>query len=60
MLPQLLLLALYVLSLGIHLAQHGQPKKGNESFPAGFVAVALQVGLLYWGGFFNGLIALTR
>ncbi|WP_161627586.1 hypothetical protein [Metaclostridioides mangenotii] len=51
--PQIILIAIYMLSLGISMARHGEEKKGKESFFTSTIAAAIQIGLLYWGGFFS-------
>jgi len=56
MLPQIIVLVLIVLSLGINMAQHGTPKTGKNSFWVSLVSAAITLGLLWWGGFFNGLV----
>lgn len=52
-LPQLILLGLMILALGITLAKHGQPKNDKYNFGISLIANAIEIGLLYWGGFFN-------
>lgn len=49
--PQLILIALFSVSLGMSAAKHGEPKTGKENAWASLVAMAIQVALLYWGGF---------
>jgi hypothetical protein len=51
--PQLILLGLTVLSLGIHLAKHGEPKGTSWNFFHVAIADAIVLVLLYWGGFFG-------
>lgn len=51
MLPQLIVLGLYVLSLGLTLGLHGQPRP-PYSFWTALLSVALMLPLLWWGGFF--------
>ena len=53
-LPQLILLALYSVELGMVLAYHGQPKTGRYNFSVTFFAIVLNLSILYWGGFFGG------
>jgi|WetSurMetagenome_2_1015567.scaffolds.fasta_scaffold37656_9 hypothetical protein len=50
---QILILGLLILSLGISLAKHGEPKNGKENFFITLLGVALQITLLYFGGFFK-------
>jgi hypothetical protein len=50
--PQGILLAMTLLGFGIVAAKHGEPRS-NYSFPTTFVAVGIELGLLYWGGFFS-------
>ena len=51
--PQITIIALYALSLGMTLAQHGKPKTGTHSFWVALIGTAINFGILYWGGFFN-------
>ena len=56
MLPQLIYLALTFFGLGISLAIHGKPRS-NENFVVTLISTIIGVGLVYWGGFFDPLIA---
>jgi hypothetical protein len=51
--PQIILIGLYMISLGIELARNGQDKTGKYNVVTTFVALVLILGLLYWGGFFS-------
>jgi hypothetical protein len=51
--PQILIIALYTLSLGIHLAKDGEPRDGTYSFLSAFIATAIAFAILIWGGFFR-------
>ena len=51
--PQIIQLGIMFLALGLSMAQHGKPKTGKESFWTTLVAIGIQFGILYWGGFFN-------
>ena len=51
--PQITLICIWLLSFGIILERHGQPKKGKENFYIHFVAVFINVVLLYFGGFWG-------
>ena len=50
--PQITMIVLIALGVGISLAKHGEPR-GNHSFGASLFSAALSVGLLYAGGFFG-------
>lgn len=50
---QIIITALYILSLGMHLAKHGEPKTGNYSFWVAFVSCTIEFMLLYFGGFYG-------
>lgn len=50
---QITMIVLLALSLGISLAQHGKPKQGNESFWRSLIGCAINIGILWWGGFWN-------
>jgi len=49
--PQILWVALMSLSLGIVASKHGQSYKYNIWYS--LICILIQVGLLYWGGFFG-------
>lgn len=51
-LPQIIYLTLMFLGLGIAIEQHGKPKEGITNFWVTFLATAISVSLLAWGGFF--------
>ena len=51
--PQIILIIIYALGLGISLEQHGKPKTGTESFWKSLLATAIIFALLIWGGFFS-------
>ena len=50
---QLALTALYLMSLGIHLTRHGEPKTGKYSFWIALISCAIEFSLLYFGGFYG-------
>lgn len=52
--PQIILIVLYALSLGMVISKHGE-EKTNEKYNAwaGLIGTAIQIGLLIWGGFFS-------
>lgn len=52
-LPQIIMTALLLLSLGISIAQHGTPKTGHNNAWINFIAVVINIALLYWGGFYE-------
>jgi len=56
MLPQLIYIALILTSLVLSGYRHGKDKKGKYNLWADLIAMALMVGLLYWGGFFDPII----
>lgn len=51
--PQIIIIIIYGLNLGINLAKNGEPRESNYSFGIALVATAIEAGLLYWGGFFS-------
>jgi hypothetical protein len=50
--PQIIVIVLLALILGMALAKDGKPK-GNWSFFGQLFGAVIHVGLLYWGGFFS-------
>lgn len=51
--PQITMIVLLALSLGVNLADHGKPKDGEHNFTHSLVSVAIFSTLLYCGGFFS-------
>lgn len=51
--PQIIIIAIYALSVGIDIAKHGEPKTGRYNAAASLIGSAIGLSLLYWGGFFN-------
>jgi LPXTG-motif cell wall-anchored protein len=54
--PQYVYLALAFLALGLNLAKHGEPKTGTVNFWVSLVGLALVATLLWFGGFFAGML----
>jgi hypothetical protein len=57
MIPQLIIIALEMIGLGIDISRHGETKK--ESKHNAWVTLTAKVilwGILYYGGFWTGLI----
>lgn len=52
--PQIIMIALLGMDVGIALSKHGQPRNANHSIFITLFSTAIFVGLLYWGGFFGG------
>lgn len=50
--PQIIVIVLYSMSVGIELVMHGTPKTGSHSAWVAIIDAALMIGLLKWGGFF--------
>lgn len=55
MTPQILIIVLFSISLLLAANKHGREKSGKENFWTSLVAMAITVGLLIWGGFFDNL-----
>lgn len=52
-LPQFILCAMILAGLLIEANRHGKPRDGHFNFWTSLVAAALQIVLLWWGGFFG-------
>ena len=52
--PQGILLAIYILSVGICMARYGEPKHDTYDLIDVMIAPGIVLALLYWGGFFTG------
>lgn len=50
---KIILLILYAVALGVALAKHGEPKTGLFSFWSSLIGTVIELGLLWWGGFFD-------
>lgn len=50
---QIIILALYFMSFGMSIVQHGKPREGRHHFGIEFVGLVIQLSLLYFGGFFS-------
>lgn len=53
--PQITLLALYGISIGIIWAKHGQLKTGKENVGVQFIGIIINAIILYFGGFWGKL-----
>lgn len=53
MIATIILLALELISLGIHLAKHGEPREGKYNFWYQLIAFIVVLVLLYFAGVFN-------
>lgn len=51
--PQLLILAIYFMNIGMNLAKNGEVKDGTYSVWSSLIATAISLGILAWGGFFS-------
>lgn len=51
--PQVITIVLYALAVGIELAQHGKPREGKHNVIVAAIGAALQIAILWWGGFFG-------
>ena len=51
--PQFIWIACCILQLALHGLHHGKPLNAQYDFYAACVCVAVEIGLLGWGGFFR-------
>jgi len=56
MIPQLIYIALVLVSFGINLAEHGKPRTGKYNAWISFFSLIIAMTILYYGGFFNPLL----
>jgi hypothetical protein len=52
-LPQIIIIALFCMNIGIYMSKHGEQKEGRYNCWVILISVAIELGLLYWGGFFS-------
>ena len=50
--PQIILIAIDAVNLATVAVYHGEPKEGNYDVFISLIALAIQLALLTWGGFF--------
>ena len=53
--PQIIVLVIYMIALGMSLGDDGKVKMKKESFWLSLVSVGTILALLWWGGFFGEL-----
>jgi len=51
--PQLIMLAIHFLFMGIHIAKHGERKTDFYNAWEATISTVIFFVLLYWGGFFD-------
>jgi hypothetical protein len=51
--PQIILLCMYFVSSCVSWYDHGKPRVGKNNAWHGMIAIAINLFLLYAGGFFN-------
>lgn len=51
--PQIIILVIYMIYLGMSLADDGKVKIQKESFWLSLVSCGIMLALLWWGGFFG-------
>jgi hypothetical protein len=51
--PQIIMIVLFSASLLLTTKDHGKPRTGNNNFWVSLISVVIQVGILWWGGFFG-------
>lgn len=53
--PQAIVLVLLTAGVVIHMCRHNQPNDNKYHWPSKLVAACIWAGLLYWGGFWDGV-----
>ena len=56
MIPQLIIIMLGMIGLGMNVAKHGEPKDSKYNGWTHLVATLIIWTVLYYGGFWNGLL----
>jgi len=55
MIPQLIIIVLMSLGLGVHMVKHGDEKDSKYNFFWKLLSISITLSILYSGGFFNVL-----
>lgn len=50
--PQMIIIIVCAIDVGINLAKHGEDKKGKYNFWVSLICVLIEIFILYLGGFF--------
>ena len=58
--PQVIMIVLLALMLFINIANHNKPREGKYNGWDALIAIAIQVSLLTWGGFFQNKIQIKE
>ena len=53
MIPQIILICLFAMGLGVHIAKHGEDKDSKYNFFIKGLSIIIMSSLLYCGGFFD-------
>lgn len=51
--PQIIMTIMFTINLAVSLVLHGEIKEEKVNFFAVLITSAIEVGILYWGGFFG-------
>lgn len=51
--PQIIMIILFAMDLGLNLAKHGENKEGKYNFWIALISVIIEFFILYCGGFFS-------
>lgn len=51
--PQIIVIVLYALGIGIAMCKHGEARTDKYNFFTALISTAINIGLLWWGGFFG-------
>lgn len=50
--PQIIMIAIDAVNLAVAAVHHGEPKEENYNVFISLIALAIQLAILTWGGFF--------
>lgn len=51
--PQVFMIGMFSMALGIHITKHGEPKRENYNAWVMIAAIAIKATILYFGGFWE-------
>jgi hypothetical protein len=51
--PQIIMICIMTISFSVNALKHGEPRKDKYNVIYTLIGIAIEVGVLIWGGFFK-------